>query len=326
MLQKVTNLSNTLNFKSPRICVLFTSNALNGGFLSKPREVPSSFGVGKGCSLSSNTWRKQGVIRCSATDSSVNSIRKASVIFLGTPEVAASSLETIIEASRQQDSGFEVTAVVSQPGKPRGRGKKKVAMPTPVAEMAAKCGFPPEKILTPFKAREEDFLEEMAKLAPDLCITAAYGNMLPTAFLNIPRYGTLNIHPSLLPKFRGAAPVQRAVEAGVEETGVSVAYTVLACDAGPVLAQRRVAPGDDIQAPELLEQLFTQGTELLLERIDSVMDEAAIGSATPQDETAVVHAAKVAKEEGVLDFKLPAKTLHNKVHSLSPSHILCHLS
>eukprot|EP00854_Cymbomonas_tetramitiformis_P020863 gene20863-25019_t len=199
--------------------------------------------------------------------------------------------------------------------------------------MAAKCGFPPEKILTPFKAREEDFLEEMAKLAPDLCITAAYGNMLPTAFLNIPRYGTellleridsvmdeaaigsatpqdetavvhaakvakeegvldfklpaktlhnkgggvvdsghqllgfehfllvartLNIHPSLLPKFRGAAPVQRAVEAGVEETGVSVAYTVLACDAGPVLAQRRVAPGDDIQAPELLEQLFTQ--------------------------------------------------------------------
>lgn len=190
-------------------------------------------------------------------------------------------------------------------------------MPTPVAEMAAKYGFPPEKILTPFKAREEDFLEEMAKLAPDLCITAAYGNMLPTAFLNIPRYGTLNIHPSLLPKFRGAAPVQRAVEAGVEETGVSVAYTVLACDAGPVLAQRRVAPGDDIQAPQLLEQLFSQGTELLLERIDSVMDEAAIDSATPQDETAVVHAAKVAKEEGVLDFKLPARTLHNKVRGFA---------
>jgi len=130
--------------------------------------------------------------------------------------------------------------------------------------------------------------------------------------------GTLNIHPSLLPQFRGAAPVQRALEAGVAETGVSVAYTVLACDAGPVLAAERMSPEDDIQHPQLLTELFRRGTELLLKELPGALDGSAVQRAVPQDESGVTHADKVSAEEALLDFSQPALTLHNKVRSCPP--------
>lgn len=117
--------------------------------------------------------------------------------------------------------------------------------------------------------------------------------MLPAAFLSIPRCGTLNIHPSLLPRYRGAAPVQRALQDGAAETGVSVAFTVLACDAGPVLAQARATPGPDEAAPELLERLFRLGARLLLDRLADVWSGAAEGAAVPQDGAAATHAPKV---------------------------------
>eukprot|EP00242_Pyramimonas_sp_CCMP2087_P014775 CAMPEP_0198206426 /NCGR_PEP_ID=MMETSP1445-20131203/9972_1 /TAXON_ID=36898 /ORGANISM="Pyramimonas sp., Strain CCMP2087" /LENGTH=419 /DNA_ID=CAMNT_0043879117 /DNA_START=44 /DNA_END=1303 /DNA_ORIENTATION=+ len=252
--------------------------------------------------------------------SSTGSGGKAKVVFLGTPEVAAGVLERLLNAAEAEDACFEISAVVSQPGKPRGRGRVKgEAPPSPVADLAAKRGVPAESILTPFKAREEAFLKAMETIAPDLCITAAYGNMLPTRFLDIPKYGTLNIHPSLLPKFRGAAPVQRALEAGVEETGVSVAYTVLACDAGPILANESMTPGDDIQGPELLEALFERGTRLLLREIAGALDGSGTGRAVPQDENEVVHADKVSPEEAQLDFAHSggARALHNKVRGFA---------
>eukprot|EP00240_Pyramimonas_obovata_P005375 CAMPEP_0118927630 /NCGR_PEP_ID=MMETSP1169-20130426/5060_1 /TAXON_ID=36882 /ORGANISM="Pyramimonas obovata, Strain CCMP722" /LENGTH=422 /DNA_ID=CAMNT_0006869435 /DNA_START=37 /DNA_END=1305 /DNA_ORIENTATION=- len=245
---------------------------------------------------------------------------KAQVVFLGTPEVAAGVLDRLLTAAEAEDSTFEVAAVVSQPGKPRGRGRVKgEAPPSPVADLAAKRGVPVENILTPFKAREEAFLERMEAIAPDLCITAAYGNMLPTRFLDIPKHGTLNIHPSLLPKFRGAAPVPRALEAGVEETGVSVAYTVLACDAGPILASERMAPGDEIQAPELLQELFERGTNLLLAELPGALDGSGAAKAVAQDENEVVHADKMSPEEALLDFGHPggARALHNKVRGFA---------
>ncbi|GIM13357.1 hypothetical protein Vretimale_16514 [Volvox reticuliferus] len=219
--------------------------------------------------------------------------RKHRVVFLGTPEVAAGVLQDLLTASQQPDSNFEISLVVSQPGKPKGRGNRAVAIASPVEALARDSGLlPADRILCPARAREEDFLHRLEELKPDLAITAAYGNMLPQRFLDIPRYGTLNVHPSLLPKYRGAAPVQRALEDGVNETGVSVAYTVLACDAGPVLAQRRVAVDPDVTAPELLQQLFCLGSRLLIEKLPDVFAGRGTQMAVPQDETQVVHAAK----------------------------------
>ena len=141
---------------------------------------------------------------------------KQKLVFLGTPEVAASALEAILDAAEAPDAAFEVHAVVSQPGRPRGRGRSKSGPPppSPVAEAAMKRGISEEMVLCPVKANEPDFLQRLRDMEPDLMVTAAYGNFLPQKFLDIPRLGTLNIHPSLLPQFRGAAPVQRCLERG----------------------------------------------------------------------------------------------------------------
>lgn len=160
---------------------------------------------------------------------------------------------------------------------------------------------------------QEEFLEALAALQPDLCVTAAYGNMLPQRFLDTPRHGTLNIHPSLLPRYRGAAPVNRALEAGDAATGVSLAFTVRACDAGPVLAQREVALAGDEQAPELLCALFEAGTALLVDALPAVWAGEAGRAAVAQDEAAATHAAKMRKEDAWLDFARPAAALHNQV-------------
>ncbi|GLI63252.1 hypothetical protein VaNZ11_006151 [Volvox africanus] len=243
--------------------------------------------------------------------------RKHRVVFLGTPQVAAGVLQDLLSASQQHDSNFEISLVVSQPGKPKGRGNRGMAVPSPV-EALARDLLPADNILCPVRAKEEDFLRRLEELEPDLAITAAYGNMLPQRFLDIPQYGTLNVHPSLLPKYRGAAPVQRALEDGVTETGVSVAYTVLACDAGPVLAQRRVPVDPDVTAPELLQQLFRLGGQLLVEKLPDVFAGRGTQMAVSQDETQVVHAAKLTREEAHLDFSsAPAAVLHNRVRAFA---------
>jgi methionyl-tRNA formyltransferase len=152
-------------------------------------------------------------------------------------------------------------------------------------------------------------------MQPDLCITAAYGNYLPTSFLKIPHFGTLNIHPSLLPKFRGAAPVQRALESGLSTTGVTVLYTVKEMDAGPIVAQKEVEIDDDIQAPQLLNDLFEIGTDLLLHHLPSIWSgETSQDNAQAQDASQVTHAAKIEKQEGILDFNSQsAYKCHSKV-------------
>lgn len=155
------------------------------------------------------------------------------VVFLGTPDVAASSLELLLEASRQgKGGGFDIVRAVSNP--PARTGRKKVLRPCPVQALAEEASVP---VMTPTTARDEEFLSELEELEPDLCITAAYGQFLPRRFLDIPKFGTLNVHPSLLPRYRGASPVQRCLEAGEPETGVTVAFTVLKMDAGPVVRQ-----------------------------------------------------------------------------------------
>jgi len=245
--------------------------------------------------------------------------RKARVMFLGTPDVARDVLKKIIDASNGKESMFEVTCVVSQPGRPRGRGRLSDApAPSPVAELALERGIAKDRVLCPEKANEEGFLNTLRSLDIDLAVTAAYGNFLPQKFLDIPRLGTLNIHPSLLPQWRGAAPVQRALESGQAETGVSVAYTVLKMDAGPVLRQiKRPLTGDE-KAPELLNELFETGVQALLDEFPSVFAGEAAARAIPQSEATLTHAAKVSPEEGDLDFKKQsARECHNKVRAFA---------
>ena len=164
---------------------------------------------------------------------------------------------------------------------------------------------------------QEDFLRQLVALKPDLCVTAAYGNMLPQRFLDIPAFGTINIHPSLLPRWRGAAPVNRCLEAGDSETGVSLAFTVLACDAGPVVSQRKVELSGEEQAPDLLLGLMVQGTELLVESLPRIWSGEAAATAAAQDAGAATHAAKMDKSEAVLDFAQTADELHNKVRGFA---------
>jgi methionyl-tRNA formyltransferase len=242
--------------------------------------------------------------------------RPARIVFLGTPQVAASSLQRLHDAASASSSAhmpFELVAVVSQP--PAIVGRKRVLAQSPVHALAAALSVP--NILTPASARDPHFLSALAALTPDLCVTAAYGNFLPQAFLDIPPRGTVNIHPSLLPAFRGAAPVPRALEAGVTETGVSVAYTQLAMDSGPIIAQPRLALSGDEHAPAVLQTLFDMGTEALLAALPDILSGAAASMATPQDGTHATHAPKLSKDEARLTFTENATIVHNKVRAFS---------
>ncbi|XP_057854844.2 uncharacterized protein LOC131064643 isoform X2 [Cryptomeria japonica] len=164
---------------------------------------------------------------------------------------------------------------------------------------------------------DETFLANMRELKPDLCVTAAYGNILPNRFLEIPKHGTVNIHPSLLPLYRGAAPVQRALQDGVQVTGVSVAFTVRALDAGPIIASESLEIDNSVKAPELLAVLFDRGVHILLRELPSILNGSAASKALEQDESMASLAPKVSTGESWLCFDQPALTLHNKVRAFA---------
>ena len=236
------------------------------------------------------------------------------LVFLGTPSVAARSLELLLDASKAGGGGgFEVAAVVSQP--PQKQGRKMKLTPSPVHELAEAEGL---NLLTPPNAKDESFLEALEALQPDLCVTAAYGCFLPQRFLDTPRLGTLNIHPSLLPLYRGAAPVQRCLEAGDDLTGVSVAFTVLAMDAGPIVRQvERKLEGEE-QAPELLLELFETGTAQLLDALPSVWDGSV--SRTEQQSERATKAPKIVNAEAEVRLdEVSAATAHNRCRGFAGS-------
>ena len=262
--------------------------------------------------------RRHASVRSEAPrqEGSLRTVGPHKVVFLGTPDVAATVLSKLLSESKDSQKQYQVVAVATQPGRPKGRNRQ--VQPSPVELLARSHGFDDDKILCPQRATEPHFLEALQSIAPDLCVTAAYGNYLPTKFLSIPKYGTLNIHPSLLPAFRGAAPVQRALEQGVDTTGVTVLYTVKEMDAGPILAQRSVPVPVDVQAPQLLHDLFVMGTDLLLENLPSVWSGTVTqATALAQNASAATHAAKVLKGEGELNFHQPALFCHNKVRAFA---------
>ncbi|MEO8481759.1 MAG: methionyl-tRNA formyltransferase [Acidobacteriota bacterium] len=224
--------------------------------------------------------------------------------FFGTPDFAVPSLAAL-------ETRHEVVAVVSQPDRPRGRGQKTSA--SPVAAHAERNGltvFRPERIKT------EEFLSAFKALNVDLAIVAAYGRILPAALLEVPPLGFINVHASLLPRWRGAAPIHRAVLAGDGETGVTIMRVVPALDAGPMLAKVPLAIGPDETTAELEPRLAKAGAFLLAE----VVDRLAAGPIheEPQDERLVTYAARIDRTEGRCNWDRPAPDIHNHIRGLQP--------
>ena len=227
------------------------------------------------------------------------------IAFFGTPDFAVPTLQALI-ASRH-----EVVALVSQPDRPRGRGHQ--LQPTPTSKAALDAGV---KVLQPQKIRDAEFLAACRDLRVDLGVVAAYGKILPDELLAIPAMGLINVHASLLPAYRGAAPVHRAVIDGRAETGVTIMRVVKALDAGPMLAKVTRPIGPDETSVEVERGLAELGASLLVD----VVDRLAAGSVNeePQDDSAATYAAKITREEGVADWTLPAAVLHNRVRGLQP--------
>jgi methionyl-tRNA formyltransferase len=226
--------------------------------------------------------------------------------FMGTPPFAAKALEALIAA------GHEIAAVYSQPPRPAGRGHKLV--PSAVQTLAETHGIP---VRTPAKLRtvvEEH--EAFAALKLDLAVVAAYGLILPQPILDAPRLGCLNIHGSLLPRWRGAAPVQRAILAGDKETGITIMRMDAGLDTGPMLLKGAVPIGRWTTSVELFDQLAELGAELVVEAIARL----AKGDLPdmPQPEDGVTYAAKLDRAEGAIDWSLPAADLDRRVRALNP--------
>jgi len=227
------------------------------------------------------------------------------VIFFGTPAFAVPTLEALLGSSHT------LVAVVTQPDKPRHRGQHVSGSPVKIVADAA--GVP---VWQPDRLKDPAFLERVSALAPDAGVVAAYGRILPAPLLTIPRLGLLNVHASLLPRHRGAAPVHRAIMAGDRETGITIMHIVEALDAGPMLAAVTRAIGPDETSVEVERDLARIGADLLVRTLDRV----AAGRARPveQDESAATYAPRITKADGVIDWGRTASALHNQVRGLHP--------
>ena len=227
------------------------------------------------------------------------------VVFFGTPQFAVPSLERLVH------SAHDVVGVVTQPDRPRGRGQK--VTDAPVKMTAVQHGLP---VFQPARLRDPEVKETLTRWAPELGVVAAYGKILPESVLNLPRFGMINVHASLLPRYRGAAPVQRAVIDGMPETGVTIMRMVLALDAGGMFAKVTRPIGSDETSDIVERDLAHLGASLLLD----VIDDLAAGRAVeePQDDSLSTYASKITKEEGLIDWTLAAADIHNRVRGLYP--------
>ena len=228
------------------------------------------------------------------------------LIFMGTAELAGASLQALT-----RDPAFQVVAVVTQPDRPKGRDLK--LQPSPVKAMALVENLP---VLQPERARHEPFIAELKQLEPDLIVVAAYGQILPQAMLDLPRFGCLNVHTSLLPRHRGAAPIQWAILEDDAETGVTIMKMDAGLDTGAILSRCATPIAPDDNAQTLHDRLATLGAGLLVRTIPDYL----AGHITPQPQPAggASYARKISKEDGRLDWSLPARTLWNRVRAFTP--------
>ena len=223
---------------------------------------------------------------------------------MGTPDFAAVTLEALIAA------GHEICGVLTQPDKPRNRNKVTYS---PVKECALAHGIP---VYQPLTAKDAETQALVESLHPELTVVVAYGQILPQKLLDVPKFGSVNVHASLLPKYRGAAPIQWAVLDGEAETGVSLMYMTRRLDAGDVIATVRTAIGAEETAPELWERLAKLGGELLVATIPHLQDGTA--SRTPQDESVFTYAPMLTKAMSPVDWNRSAAAIHNQIRGLQP--------
>ena len=227
------------------------------------------------------------------------------VVFMGTPDIAATCLKKILA------DGFDVVGVYTQPDRPKGRGMKLVA--SPVKEVAVAAGIP---VFQPENFREEETVEALRALQPDICAVVAYGRILPQKVLDVPKYGCINIHASLLPKYRGSAPYQWAVLDGLTETGVTAMYLTREMDAGDIIDVSKTPIGENETAGELLDHLAVLGAELLSKTLTRF--ESGKVPATPQDAAGVSYAPMLDKSMCPIDWTKTAQQVHNHVRGLHP--------
>lgn len=226
------------------------------------------------------------------------------IVFFGTPELAVPSLDAV---SRDH----EVVLVVAQPDKPAGRGMKMRA--PAVASRARDLGLP---LLQPPRIRNEDFLDEIARVRPDCGVVVAYGRILPKALLDIPEHGFFNVHGSVLPRWRGAAPIQRSIEAGDKVAGVTIMRVDEELDHGPMLRIETTEIGPDERTPQLAQRLSHLGADALAAVLREVENGTAVE--TPQGHARATIAPKIEKSEGEITFDEPAHAIYNRFRAFDP--------
>lgn len=229
------------------------------------------------------------------------------IVFMGTPDFAVPCLEALVQ------NKYNVVGVVTQPDKPFGRKQSELKAP-PVKEAALRLGI--GVILQPVKVRTPEFLESIRVLEPDLIVTAAYGRILTKNVLDVPRLGCINVHASLLPKYRGAAPIQWAIINGDEKTGITTMFMDEGMDTGDILMTREIPIPHDMTSGELFDELKTLGAEVLLETLEALENGTLVR--TPQDNTRAVNVPMITKEIGQIDWNKKAAEIHNLVRGTSP--------
>ena len=230
-----------------------------------------------------------------------------SIVFMGTPQFAVPVLQGLLDQPE-----YNVQAVLTQPDHRVGR--KHVLTPSPVKQLAVDNNI---KVLQPAKLNKSPEMDEIIALQPDLLITAAYGQFLPSKLLAAAKIAAVNVHGSLLPKYRGGAPVQYSIINGDAETGISIMYMVKQMDAGDVLAQRAIPIEKDDDNGTMFDKLSILGRDLLLETLPKLVDGTA--TATPQDESQVVFSPNISTAQERIDYRLPADQIDNKVRGLRPA-------
>lgn len=227
------------------------------------------------------------------------------IVFMGTPDFAAASLGALIEG------GFDVAGVFTQPDKPKNRGMK--LFPSPVKALALEAGIP---VFQPEKMRDGTALGILKSLSPDIVVVVAYGRILPDDILAVPPLGCINIHGSLLPKFRGAAPIQRAVLNGEEKTGVCSMYLAAEMDAGDLIYSRETDIGEYESSGRLFQRLKAMGAELLCDTLRDI--EAGIAPRTPQDHAKATYAPPLSKEERPIDWSRSPREINKHIRGMDP--------
>lgn len=228
------------------------------------------------------------------------------IVYMGTPDFAVNPLHALAEA------GYEVAGVVTQPDKPKGRGK--TMLPTPVKEEALKHGFP---VYQPVKVRDPEFLQVLEKLDPDIIVVAAFGQIIPKSILELPKYGCINIHASLLPKYRGAAPIQQAVIDGEKESGVTIMRMGTGLDTGDMISRIVVPIAKDETGGTLFDKLAEAGAKLLVETLPHIFDGTAVYEKQPE-ESPTPYAGMITKQMGLINFGKSAAELERLVRGLNP--------